>query len=209
MHMGMIAFVVIGGVPAQVGQRDFHILRNGFRLGAEKISPCVGVVVTKPGGVLPAQRNNVRPHIAVVVCHFLRYFGEVNRNIRICKQSVRALPLGAGTLCNIRNIIFPLANQIYIVIDGAGDKFRGCPFARMGKKIRIFKAVFCIGEIPDEFVDQLFLFLRCAQMLPCVIDFLNAVTLGDIVNEMLRVQLTAGLQIAAFQNDSRHAHSPF
>lgn len=83
--MGMIALVMIGGVPTQIGQRDFHILCNGFRLRAQKISPCVGVVITETGSVLAAQRNNVRPHIAVMIRNFLRHFGEIDGNICVRK----------------------------------------------------------------------------------------------------------------------------
>ena len=85
VDMGMIALVMVGSVPAQIGQRDFHVLGNGFCLRAQEVSPCVGVVITKPGGVFTAQRNNVRPHIAFVIRNFLCDFGKVDRNIRVCK----------------------------------------------------------------------------------------------------------------------------
>ena len=54
MHMGMIAFVVIGGIPFQIRQWDLHVLRNGFCLRAQEVSPSIGVVVTKAGRILPA-----------------------------------------------------------------------------------------------------------------------------------------------------------
>ena len=81
----MIALIVIGGIPFQIRQRDLHVLRNGFRLRAQEISPSIGIVVTKTGRILPAQRNNMRPHIAVMIRHLCRHLRKVDRYIRIGK----------------------------------------------------------------------------------------------------------------------------
>ena len=85
MHMRMIAFIVIGGIPLQIRQRDLHVLRNGFRLRAQEISPSIGVVVTETGRILPAQRNDMCPHITVMICHLRRHLRKVDRHIRIGK----------------------------------------------------------------------------------------------------------------------------
>ena len=85
MHMGMIALIVIGGIPFQICQRDLHVLRNGFSLRAQEVSPSIGVVVAKAGRILPTQRNDMRPHIAVVICDLRRHLRMVDRYIRIGK----------------------------------------------------------------------------------------------------------------------------
>ena len=72
---------VIGYVLASLA----IIARNGFSLRAQEVSPSIGVVVAKAGRILPTQRNDMRPHIAVVICDLRRHLRKVDRHIRIGK----------------------------------------------------------------------------------------------------------------------------
>ena len=97
---------------------------------------------------------------------------------------MRAVPFCTGTLCNILHIVFSLANEIDIVFDGTSDEFRSSSFARLGYKVLIFKAVLCFGKIPNEFCNQFFLLFCNRPVFPCVIDFLYALALSNILDEV-------------------------
>ena len=70
-----------------------------------------------------------------------------------------AVPLGTRALGNIRNIVFPFADEIHIVIDGAGDQLGSSSLIGLGEIVGIFKAVLHFRKVPQEFADQFSLFL--------------------------------------------------
>ena len=58
VDMGMMAFVVEGGVPAELVKRNPHSVRKPGSVTGKQVFPLPGVVVAQTGGVLPAQRND-------------------------------------------------------------------------------------------------------------------------------------------------------
>ena len=71
MHMGMVALIMEGSVPAEVLGRNVHGGGNIVAVGAEEIPPRPGVVIAQPLRVLPFQGDDVRPHISGVVLQLL------------------------------------------------------------------------------------------------------------------------------------------
>ena len=90
------------------------------------------------------------------------------------------MPLCTGTPGDIPDIIFTLPYNTDVVSDCAADEFRRRAFLRLGKIVFIFKAVFGVGKAADDFTDQFFLLCRNSLCLPCVINFLHAVAIGNI-----------------------------
>ena len=73
VNMRMVRFIVKCRVPFQMVGMDFQVLRQLHRFGGKQGFPYTGAIIAQPRGVLPAQRNNRRPHIASVGGHFLRH----------------------------------------------------------------------------------------------------------------------------------------
>ena len=120
-----------------------------------------------------------------------------------------AVPLGTRALGNIRNIVFPFADEIHIVIDGTGDQLGSGSLIELGKIVGIFKAVLHFRKVTQQIGDQFLLLLGGRLMLPSVIDPLHTLALCNILNKMLGVLLAARTEIPAFQNDPSHQSSPF
>jgi len=85
------------------------------RLRAQKVPPYVDVVIAKPGGVLPAQGYNIRPDIASMLRDFFCHLRQIDRNVCVCEQTVRAMPLCTGTPGDIPDIIFTLPYNTDVV----------------------------------------------------------------------------------------------
>ena len=67
MHMGMVAFVMEGSIPAKVLGWDVHSGSNIVAVSAEESPPRPGIVVAQPLRILPLQGDDVCPHISRVV----------------------------------------------------------------------------------------------------------------------------------------------
>ena len=53
MAMGMVTFIVEGGVPPEVTRWDVHGICNFVAMGAEQIFSLSSVIVAQPLGILP------------------------------------------------------------------------------------------------------------------------------------------------------------
>ena len=205
MHMGMMALVMERRIPPQVGQRDFHRCCHSVSLAAEQIPPCGTFVISQPYSIFPPQGQDFGKHHALVVCYLFGRSGEIDGDAVIGEQTVRSMTLHAGTLRNIFHIVFPFSNQIDTFLNRTGDEFRSCTGCAGFFIVLIFKAVFGVGIIRKDLCDQFSLRLCHRAVLPRVIEFFHAFTLGDIPNKIFRVP--AGrtcFEIPPLENNSRH-----
>ena len=102
VNMGMITLIMEGSVPAEVLRLDVHSGSDVVPMSAQKCAPRRCVVVAQPCGILPLQRDDVRPHVAGVVFQFV--YGRVQRHmIRIAEQAVTAALLWDGWRCTWRS----------------------------------------------------------------------------------------------------------
>ena len=94
--MGVITLVVEGGVPAEVSRRNIHSGGDVIAVGPEQTHPCLGIIVSQPGGIFPFQGENVRPNIPVVLIQFIHRFLQIHA-VLVPKEAVVTQPLRPWT----------------------------------------------------------------------------------------------------------------
>ena len=101
--MGMLALIVEGSVPAEMIRLNVHGGGDVIAICSEQVPPRSGVVVAKARGVLSFQRENMRPHIPVVLIQFLHGLRQVH-GIFITKEPVVPKPLRARPSGNVLHV---------------------------------------------------------------------------------------------------------
>ena len=71
----MIALVMKGGIPTQIGKGDAHTLCEFVCLTAEHIPPRLSVIVAEPFGIFTTQRDHGGPDETLMLGNRFRYLG--------------------------------------------------------------------------------------------------------------------------------------
>ena len=140
---------------------------------------------------------------------FVCYSIEVDGNIRIGKETMSAEPLRTRAVGNVADIVLPLADPVEVIFDGSGDKLRGIALVRHGKVVLILMAVCCFREVFQDLIDEILLRFRYGKRLPCVINLIYIVPLGNVFYEIAVVLFRSGLDVSPFQNHFCHRESPY
>ena len=74
VDMGVMPFVMVGGIPPQMVYGYLQILRKSHGLAPQEIPPTASVIETQPGGILPPQREDRCVNMAGVFIQLLGYF---------------------------------------------------------------------------------------------------------------------------------------
>ena len=77
--MGMLAFIMEGGVPPEILGWDLHGGGNIVAVCTQERTPCLGVIIAQALSVLPMERDDVRPHISCVVLQFRHGLVQLHR----------------------------------------------------------------------------------------------------------------------------------
>ena len=88
--------MVVGGVPAEVIRRDIHGIGDIIAVGAEQVPPRFGIVIAKPGGILPLQGDDVCPHVAGILIQLPHGLLQVHA-VLVPKEAVVTQPLRPWT----------------------------------------------------------------------------------------------------------------
>ena len=124
MHMRVVPFIMKGCVPPKICAVNFHIFTEHRAFGTQQCHPLSGAVVAKPGSVLPPQGYDMRPDRAFMGCHIFLHLADHYRCSCVRKQTMLSDSFYAGPVRDIVHIIFPFSQQIQVLLQGAGDKFR-------------------------------------------------------------------------------------
>ena len=147
MNMRMVRCIVESGVPFQIAQRNFRLLRNVSNVPHDQFTPSFGVIIAKTNRILTAQRDNVRPHVSGMICNFICSSVKHNRFIAFIEKSMGTALLNARTHCHVTDKILTVADYIRIALNNCADQFRGifrCGIIFVILKFQIF---FCFGKI--------------------------------------------------------------
>ena len=148
-----------GSVPAEVIRRDVHSCGNVIAVCSEQILPRPGVVITKPGGILPFQGEDVRPHISGAAIQLVHCFLQI-RIFLITEQTVVAKALRPWPGGDVLHVAIRLLHRRPVFLQCPGDERRGICFGRLDFVIRILIQLLCIRKILHQFCDELLL-LSC------------------------------------------------
>ena len=119
--MGMIALVMEGGVPTEVLRLDVHSGSNVVAVRPQQCAPRRRVVISKPCGILPFQRNDVRPYVTSVALQLVH--GLVQRHmIRVIKQAVAAQPFRSGTGGDVLGVALGGLHTVPVLLQGQRDE---------------------------------------------------------------------------------------
>ena len=139
MDMGMVGFIVECRIPFQMIRMDFQVFSQLHSFGGKQGFPRKGIVIPKPGSIFTAQGNNRRPHISGICGYLIRNLIENQRLIPGREQAVAVKLFNTGTVCNVVQILFPVADLIKMLLQCNGDKLRGILPVRIFTVILIFK----------------------------------------------------------------------
>ena len=78
MDVWMMALIVKGGIPFQMIHGDLQAVSQGLCLRPEHIPPPNTGIETETLRILPAQRNNERPHISLMSVQLLGYLFQLS-----------------------------------------------------------------------------------------------------------------------------------
>ena len=70
VDMGVMTFIVEGGIPAEPVRRNLHGFRYLDLMSLDQFSPALRAVIAKPGRVFPPQGPDKRPHVSTVLFDF-------------------------------------------------------------------------------------------------------------------------------------------
>ena len=147
MHMRMVAFIVVRRKPFEVSHRNMKRIGQLLCLSADHIPPAFTAVEAQPFRILPAQREDRRPHISFMQIQFLRNFIELHPHTVICEQAVGAEPLCAGPGGDIVRIGFGGEQIVSIIFYGTENKLRGISHIGFGLIVGILKKRCAVREI--------------------------------------------------------------
>ena len=208
MAMRMVRLIMERGIPSKIFQRNVHGLCHGGGLAAEHIPPDFTFIEAQTNGILTADGENLRHEDAFVFRDFFCHSIEINGNVRIGKEAVSAEPFRTGAVGNVADIVLPLSDPVEVIFDGAGDKLRGIAFVGHGEIVLILMAVGCFREVFQDLIDEILLRFRHRKRLPCVIDLIHIVPLGNVFDEIAVVLFRSGLDVPPFQNHFCHMRYP-
>ena len=137
--------------------------------------PSVGIVVTQPLRIFPAEGNNVGPDVAGVVVHFLLYLGQDNGDTFICEQTI-----AAGTLINVLEIHIPLWSVTMQFHDTADERICVAT-GGVCKIVLVFVAIRTLWMLFEQCFDLLLLFGCGRQMAGGIFRHLHTFTGGDVL----------------------------
>ena len=101
--MGVLPLIVVGGIPAEVIRMDIHSGGNVVAVGSEQVHPRLGVIVSKPGGILPFQGEDVCPHVAGILIQLQHGLLQVHA-VLVSKEAVVTQPLRSWTGGNVLHV---------------------------------------------------------------------------------------------------------
>ena len=77
MDVRVMPLVVERGIPAEVLRRNVHRRGDLIAVCAEQVAPRFRVVTAEPRRVLARERDDVRPHVALVVFQFIHCRAQI------------------------------------------------------------------------------------------------------------------------------------
>ena len=86
MDVWMMALIVKGSIPFQMIHGDLQAVSQSLRLRPEHIPPSDTGIETETLRILPAQRNNERPHIYLMSIQLLGYLFQLYLDAIIREQ---------------------------------------------------------------------------------------------------------------------------
>ena len=101
-----MALIVKGRIPFQMIHGDLQAIGQSLRLRPEHIPPSDTGIETQALRILPAQRNNKRPHISPMSVQLLRYLFQLYLDTIICEQPMAAKPFSTRPGADIVGIGF-------------------------------------------------------------------------------------------------------
>ena len=135
---------------------------------------------------------------------FLLHLLQHHRFPCIRKQSVFSQAFHPGAVCDVVHIVLPAADEIHVLLQGAGDKLRCVPHGGAQQKVRILQHLLCGRDITDNLADQVFLLNRGREVLPAPLHLLHALAGADIADVVLQLCRRRIPQVAGGQNDFGH-----
>ena len=201
VDVGMVALVMECGIPAELVGRDIHGGGDVVAVGEEQVAPRPGVIVAQTCGVLPLQRNDVRPHIFLARLKLLRHLFQIHI-VLVAEQAVAAYALHARPGGDVLRVDVTLLNVRPVILQRPADERRGVDFGRAVVVAAVLRQLFCGRKIFCQFGDQQLL-LFCSGT--AVGHQLHPFPCGNVLGVTACV-LTA-LEERAFQNQPGHSSS--
>ncbi|SUO03355.1 Uncharacterised protein [Faecalicoccus pleomorphus] len=135
-------------MPFQMIHGDLQAVRQGLRLRPKHIPPSDAGIETKALRILPAQRNDKRPHISLMSVQLLGYLFQLDLDTIIREQPMAAKPFRTRPGADVVGIGSLVQDLMGIILNGTGDKFRGNSYGLFSLVVLILQHRGTIREIP-------------------------------------------------------------
>ena len=159
---------------------NLQAVGQSLRLCPEHIPPPDASIETETLRILPAQRNDKRPHISLMSVQLLGYLFQLDLDTIIREQPMAAEPFCSGQSADVVGIGFLIQDLMGIILNGTGDKFRGGSHGLFSLVVLILQHRSTIREIPQDLFNELMLFHCCRSQLERLIDLLHTFTGGNV-----------------------------
>ena len=152
--MGMVRCIVESGIPFQIAQRNFRLLRNVSNVPHDQFTPSFGVIIAKTNRILTAHRDNMRPHISGMICNFICSSVKNNRLIAFIEKSMRTALLSAWTHSHVTDKILTVTNNVCIALNNCADQFRRIFSCRIIFVILVLQISFSFRKIRKQVIQE-------------------------------------------------------
>ena len=194
MDMRVMSLVMKGCIPMQVFRRDLHGFGDLSLLCKQEPLPRLGAVIAEAGGVLPAERIDYRPSIALVGFQLSQRRVQIHMEC-LPEETVVAVLFCAGTSSDVLHVHVSVMDHVRVAVERSGQERRGVSGCRFAGIILLLKEFFGIREVVEDICDQRLLFFRCWRI---IIDDLHAFPCSNVFH--IRTA-TASLDVPAFLNE--------
>ena len=146
-----------------------------------------------------------------MVRHLVGHLGQHQRTVIGSEQTVAPQLLDAGAAGDVVHVVFFFCHLLIVVLDGAGDEFRGIPSSGRGLVIPVLEQVTAGRELPEELCYQLGLLVCGGKCGFARIDTLHTVTGSGVLDVVAQVGggfLTAALDVRALEDYARRCATP-
>ncbi|NBI18692.1 hypothetical protein D1841_14125 [Neglecta sp. X4] len=151
MGMGMMAFVVKSCKPLQMLHGNLEIFRERLGLCPQHIPPAGTAIKPQPLCIFPAQGDDRRVNIALVLIQVIGHLLQVHLHTIVRKQAVAAEAFGTGAGGYVVRIGFGVQDFLGVILHRAADEIRSCTYGLLGGIVLVFQHFLAVRKILQQF----------------------------------------------------------
>ena len=204
MDMRVMILFMERRVPLNIRRIHVMDLRELIDISAYQMLPRVGVIVVQTRGVLRLQTDDMIPYIPLAILDSFDRFFEIDRFVRLRKQTMRTDLFHAGTVGDILHQLGNVGEIIGVSVKHRVDEFARAVACGLVEESPELRHLSDVGKGKDTFIHQLLLCfgIRIVILLPAL--FLYVVARSDIADVSIDMIALRILIIIRFNDQLRH-----